>query len=159
MKIVFDIEANGLIDTVDTVWCIVLKDIDTKKVYEFDNTTSPRRLDFGLKFIDESELIIGHNIIDYDLPVLEKVCSFKAKTKVFDTLILSQLLNPERQGGHSLDSWGERLGHKKPVHEDWSQFSPEMLHRCKEDVDINEKVYYTLLGEAGKELKGLSLYD
>jgi hypothetical protein len=75
-----------------------------------------------------------------------------------DTLILSRLLSPDRKSPpgwkgkpapHSVEAWGMRFGRPKPGHEDWSKFSPEMLHRCTEDTLITEMILYELLKEMG----------
>ena len=73
------------------------------------------------------------------------------------TMILSQLMFPERPGGHSLASWGERLGFAKVEHEDWSQYSEDMLHRCQVDVSLTKMVYEALCSEAGGTFEGVSV--
>ena len=161
--IVFDLEANGLyeghrdktgewVNPADTIWCIVIKDVITKEVNQYYEKTLPH----GIAALHEADVLIGHNIINYDLQLLKKLYPlFNPKGLIMDTLILSQLLNPDRVGGHSLAHYGECLGIKKPEHEDWSQFSPEMLHRCTEDVHINHKVYDLLMEEAYEPVEGI----
>ena len=157
MRLVFDLEANGLYDNADKIWCIVAKDIGTDYMYSFDNSSCSKDIELGIGTLEEADEIIGHNIIDYDLRLIKKLYpSFKPRGKVFDTMILSQLLNPDRIGGHSLGRYGEDLGHKKPEHEDWSVFSPEMLHRCTEDVHINHKVYNLLIKESYEPVEGIN---
>ena len=85
MKYVFDLESNGLYNEVSTIHCIVLKDIDTNKIIQVD-------VNQALKLLSEAELIIGHNIIKYDIPVLKKLYGFKTKAKVFDTLVATRLI-------------------------------------------------------------------
>lgn len=154
MKVaVFDIEANGLLDTVSAIHCGVFKDIDTKKVVKF----IPDQMEEMCTFMDGYDVLIGHNIIGYDFPALKKVLGYTYKGKMVDTLIMSRLLNPKRllpphavnkrAGPHGLYAWGVRVGVDKPEHEDWENFSPEMLHRCSEDVEINYLVYLELLKE------------
>ena len=166
MRLVFDLEANGLYDdkinkdgtvdkAADTIWCIVTKDIDTGNVTKIP----PEYLHQAISYLEEADELIGHNIIDYDLRLIKKLYpSFKPKGLILDTMILSQLLNPDRKGGHSLGQYGDELGHKKPEHEDWSQFSPEMLHRCSEDVEINHKVYELLMKEAYEDVRGIEYH-
>ena len=93
MNLVFDIETDGLDASV--IWCIVAKDIDTNQVHSF----CPERIEEGLEMLEKSKLLIGHNIVGFDIPVLKKLTgmSFKDK-KVIDTLVLSRLANPERDG-------------------------------------------------------------
>ena len=81
---------------------------------------------------------------------------FHTKALRTDTMLLSQLLQPDRAGGHSLEAAGERDGRSKPEHEDWSRFSPEMLHRCSEDVEINHLLYNELQEEAYEPIQGLA---
>ena len=162
MRLIFDLESDGLYDdkinkdgtvspAATQIWCIVTKDIDTGQVLKF----LPDQIEVGLIHMESANELIGHNIIDYDLRLIMRLYSqFNPKSLILDTLILSQLLNPDRKGGHSLGQYGEELGHKKPEHEDWSQFSPEMLHRCTEDVEINHKVYDKLMSEAYEGVQG-----
>jgi hypothetical protein len=177
MQLVFDVEANGLLAEATKVWCLVTQDVATGKQtkYTFDNTPTTtskqaarqRRENRNLLCIaidglyDTTTEIIGHNIIDYDLPLLEKLLDWKPNERITitDTLILSRLGNPDRlrptrmsedgvkAGPHSLAAWGYRVGVGKPGHEDWSVFSEAMLHRCSEDVRINTLIYPILLNE------------
>ena len=163
MRLVFDLEANGLYEEATQIWCIVTKDIDTGTINRFYGVhgkdgifTQEGYLYQGIDFLEQADELIGHNIIDYDLRLIKKLCpAFSPAGKVFDTMILSQLLYPDRAGGHSLGRYGEELGIPKPEHEDWSQFSPEMLHRCTEDVHINHKVYDKLIEEAYEDVEGI----
>lgn len=54
------------------------------------------------------------------------------------------------KGVHSVEAWGVRFGIKKPEHEDWSQYSEEMLHRCTEDVKIQTQLYLKCISEINK---------
>lgn len=154
---VFDIEADGLYDDVTKIHCAVFENIHTKEVVTF----TPDNIQEIIKFFSKIKCIIGHNIINYDLPVLKKILGIEFKGKIVDTLVMSRLLNPKRmipfnakdrrQGPHSLYAWGVRVGVDKPEHEDWTTFSKEMLHRCEEDVKINRKVLDILLEESEKD--------
>lgn len=104
------------------------------------------------------DVLIGHNSIGYDFPLLKKLFGWEFKGKKVCTLVMSRLLNPKRlvpfncpdkkAGPHGIKSWGYRVGRGKPDHDDWEQFSEAMLHRCSEDTEILELVYYALLEEA-----------
>jgi len=154
MKLVFDIESNGLLDTVDTIWIIVAVDLTTNTKYVFSDYPAKDKgakpLKEFRKLFDQATLLIGHNIIGYDLPLLRKLENWfpKDDIKIVDTMIMSQVLNYNRFGGkHNLALWGKYVGKEKPEHNDWSKYSDEMLHRCLEDVDINVLVYKHLIGE------------
>ncbi len=58
-------------------------------------------------------------------------------------------------GPHSLAAWGWKLGRAKPEHTDWWSYSPEMLHRCEEDVKINTLTLHALIYEADMSIKDL----
>jgi len=95
-QIVFDIEANGL--KPDKVWVIVAHELDTQETKVFSGDTL---LDFNtyIKDFQGDCEVIGHNIIDYDIPVLERVLgTCFGNSKVTDTLVLSRLGDPSREG-------------------------------------------------------------
>lgn len=158
MRCVFDLEANGLLqrklnkkgevksEPATKIHCGVFKDIRSGQVWVY----RPDELEEMLALLKRIDLLIGHNIVDYDIPLLESILDYKYEGEVFDTYTVSQMTYPDRPGGHGLDNWGKALGRHKPVHEDWSKYSDDMLHRCKEDVEINYLVYRALK----KELHG-----
>ena len=141
--LVFDIEANGLLPELTQVWQLtVAEEMDGKWEYcSYHGDTLAR----GYRRLADADVLVGHNLITYDIPALRKVgaCDLDLY-RVVDTLVLSRLGNPERTGGHSLAAWGETFGVPKPIHEDWSQWSPEMEHRCMEDTRINVMVWEKL---------------
>ena len=140
-RLIFDIETDGLAPT--KVWCIVTKDVDTKAVTTY---TEGQWSAFN-EAIKEADEVIGHNIIGYDIPACERLLGTDfSEPKVTDTLVMSRLANPQRDG-HSLAYWGEILGYPKGDYEDWSCFTPEMLAYCKQDVSVNEQVYTALISE------------
>jgi DNA polymerase-1 len=141
-QIVFDIEANGL--NPDTVWCIIAYEREAKEYIEWSGDTLPNFKDW-VKEQDELE-VIGHNIIGYDIPVLERLLKVDfSKCKVTDTLVMSRLAEPSRLGGHGLENWGQLLQQPKGEHSDWLNFSQDMVEYCKQDVRVNELVYQRLL--------------
>jgi DNA polymerase-1 len=118
----------------------------------------PHQIREMLDYLDTVDVLIMHNGIRYDLPLLELLFNWRFKGKVVDTLLMSRLLKPKRQipfncpnkkvGPHSIEAWGYRVGRGKPEHNDWEVFSEAMLHRCTEDVEILRLVYDELLKEA-----------
>ena len=145
-KIVFDIEANGLDPT--KIWCVVMYDIDANR----SHVCYDKQYFWDWLVTDQCERdvepveFIGHNILGYDIPVLERLWGISfAGHKLTDTLVMSRLAEPSRQGGHSLESWGERLNCPKGEHSDWDTFSEDMVEYCKQDVQVNKLVYQRLL--------------
>ena len=70
---------------------------------------------------------------------------FFKNVKITDTLVLSRLLNPVIDGGHSLKNWGTKLGHSKIEFEQFDFFSEEMLKYCRNDVDLTQRLYKFLI--------------
>jgi len=95
-------------------------------------------------FFEEADILIGHNIIRFDIPQVEKVLGVKIKAKLVDTLALSWYLNFNR-GSHGLEGYGVDYGVPKPVIKDWNTLKPEeYAHRCNEDVKINTRLWRDL---------------
>lgn len=174
MKFIVDIEASNLLGTAldytempfklkddFNVWCIVIRNAETNEVVSLhgkDLTKSKVQ-----EVLSEATEIIGHNIINYDAPVLqlyglweyrigypeEDSLLFGKPCKFTDTLLWSKLLNADRFGGHSLDAWGKRLGNHKGDFNEWHRFSPDMLEYCIQDTAVNLSIYKKLLEEQG----------
>jgi len=133
-KVVFDIETTM---TADKIWCIVCKHGDT--YYQFKED----RLHRFAELIKQTDEVIGHNIIGFDIPVVNTIFGYDvfANCKVTDTLVLSRLLNPMIDGGHSLRNWGTKLGQNKIHFEQFDYFSEDMLTYCRNDVELTERLY------------------
>jgi DNA polymerase-1 len=147
-RYVFDAETDNLLLACTRCWIIAAKDLDTGLMrYWLEG-------DLGWQQVFwEADLLVGHNILGFDIPVFEKLFGGwkpNKKTRLEDTQILSQVLNYKRFGsrGHSLEVWGDHLKFPKVVHEDWSQYSEEMKNRCLTDVELNTKVWDILKKEA-----------
>ncbi len=145
-KLFLDIETtlfNGTLP--NKIWCLVticdkgnIVHYTSDDIHKFQNVA-----------VNYSEFI-GHNIIGFDAPVIKNVLGvdlFKIG-KVTDTIILSRLFNPVREGGHSLKAFGLKFGYKKFDFDDFTKFSQEMLKYCIRDVKLLIQVY-TLLNRQG----------
>ena len=145
MQLVFDIETDDLDAT--KIHCIVAQDVDTKAIHTF----TPDNLQAGYEFLTTADTLIGHNIIGFDIPMVHKFSNVDlSKIPVIDTLVLSRLFNPNREGGHSLEKWGYKLGYHKIEFSDYLNYSEDMLNYCIRDVELNAVV----LEELRKESKG-----
>tara|TARA_B110000259_G_scaffold45863_1_gene53157 strand:- start:37 stop:1719 length:1683 start_codon:yes stop_codon:yes gene_type:complete len=139
-KVVFDIETTM---TADKIWCIVCKHNDTYYQFREDNL---HRFE---EFIKQTEEVIGHNIIGFDIPVVNKIFGYDlfSHCKKTDTLVLSRLLNPMIEGGHSLKNWGTKLGQDKIPFEQFDFFTEEMLTYCRNDVELTDRLYKFLINK------------
>lgn len=149
IEYVIDIEANGLLHEATQIWCLAYRpysipDVETKVII-------PGDIHFLeiLRGLSQCRGIVGHNIITYDIPLLEKLYPVRFNwVPLVDTLCISRVLNPDRIGGHSLANWMKVLRLKDKVEqEQWLEFDPKMLTRCKEDTEATELVLGSLTQE------------
>ena len=146
-SLVFDIETDGL--DAQKIWCISALDVDTEEQHSF----GPSELSEGFDLLLKADKLIGHNIIGFDIPVINKLTGLNLMDKeLVDTLVLSRLFNPVREGNHGLERWGYALGSPKIEFDKYDRFSLEMLKYCEQDVYLNYQVYKALK----KESKGFS---
>lgn len=166
MRLVFDVETDGLLRGLSSVHCLVTQDLDTGEVLKYDDSGQHESITTGLNILFEADELWGHNIIGYDFEAIHEVYPFftlidpkrEYRGKVYDTLILSRLFltdlldrdfrqrpaNMPQQlyGRHSLEAWGYRLGvlkseYGKQLQGDWSTYTPEMLAYCEQDVEVS----------------------
>lgn len=145
-RLLFDIETDGLFVTVSKAWIIGFKDLDTGL------RTAWLQGDEGWKEVfNRARLLVGHNIIGYDLPVLKKLFNWvpHKDCNIHDTMLMSQAQNYRRfeSGRHRLEDWGLFFRYPKGDYSDWSQYTPEMLIYWERDIDLSCKVYTYLLEE------------
>lgn len=174
---VIDIEADNLYPYVENVWIIVIKKVGTNEslsLYPYRGGVDVKQsiIDFISPY--ENPIISFHNGLGYDAWVLWK--SFGMKISVgpdalcgipveyFDTMYASQFLLPDREGGHSLKSWGIRHGDykidfrelciedgiidkKDPKGAEFKQYSPRMDEYCEKDCLITERVLNELYAQ------------
>jgi DNA polymerase-1 len=158
---IFDIETDGLLDTVTTVHCGVILDVATGQVEAY----RPDDIQEMLADLATFDTIVGHNIIGYDLRVLQKLFGFSYTGEVFDTMIATRLvwsgvkdddfkayqagkMQSKLIGRHSLEAWGFRLGiHKGDFGKTtaWDTFSEEMLDYCIQDTRVTNALYQKIL--------------
>jgi DNA polymerase I-like protein with 3'-5' exonuclease and polymerase domains len=146
VKVVFDIETNGLNPSV--IWCIAARIVGR---WDEPTTFEPGNVKDFVPWLRDNnvEVLIGQNIINFDIPVIERLLKFKWWGEIEDTLIMSRLDSPSRKGGHSLDAWGERLGKAKgdfgKKEDAWGTYNQEMLEYCIQDVQVTYSLYGTLV--------------
>lgn len=140
---VFDIETDGLLDEMTKIHVLSYSK-DGKEIISTGDYDEMR------EFFNTHHYLIGHNIIRFDIPAVEKILGIKVKAKLVDTLALSWYLHFDRQK-HGLESYGEDYGVPKPVVKDWHNLTyEEYAHRCSEDVKINSRLWRDLWHKLNK---------
>jgi DNA polymerase I-like protein with 3'-5' exonuclease and polymerase domains len=163
-KVLFDIETDGLLETTENLWCIGLKVNDEPaKVYTCSSVKeSSGTIEEGLEILKGADVLVGHNIISFDIPAIKKITGVdlwkdRDVQGVYDTLIASRLRYPnlimidsnskrlgKLKGSHNLKAWGLRLKNSKDEYSDWSKLTNEMAKYCKQDVEVTEALYKRL---------------
>ena len=136
--IVFDVETDGFLDKATKIHVLS---------YTRDGVTFSSLHGYNdmRELLEDATILIGHNILRFDIPVLEKILGIKIKAKLYDTLPMSWVINLDRPA-HGLESFGEDFGVPKPVITDWEGLTKEeYAHRCEEDVKINWLLWMNLI--------------
>lgn len=177
----FDCETNGFLEDLDVIHSLVLKDMDTGERISCTDSDPVRyrSIKEGLKLLRDAELIVGHNIIKFDLPAIQKVYpKWKPKGVIRDTLVMARLIFPKDDiksrdfrrlndgfpkkmiGAQSLEAWGHRLGLHKGDYaaqmkakglDPWAHWNVEMQDYCELDVDVTEKLWGILVKKGFSE--------
>lgn len=151
--LIFDIETNGLLDVTDRIHCCHIYDTHRGRYLRHDKMDVVS----GLKLLQEADCICGHNIIGFDIPVIQKVFpGWEPKGEVLDTLVWSRLsfgdikstdfarynegrLPGKFIGSHSLKAWGYRLMQLKGDFDGpWDTWTQEMSDYCLQDVKVTK---------------------
>jgi len=159
--LIFDLETNGLLNDVSKIHCLAIFDTQEEEAYVYnDQPDEVPPLEEGITKLMEADVIAGHNIIRYDIPVLRKLWrGFDTNAQSIDTLLLSRLfhtnlieIDKKRQwrhmplqlyGRHSLEAYGYRLGEYKGDFgktSDWQEWSQEMQDYMVQDVRVTTKL-------------------
>ena len=158
--LVFDLESNGLLNDVTKIHCLVIHEQETGETIAYNDEGNAEPITRGVQRLEDADVIVGHNVIGYDIPCLRKIYSWFAPTAmVVDTLLLSRLYHSDMlnidqtrkfkqmplqlYGRHSLESYGYRLGEYKGSFgkdTDWQEWSQEMQDYCVQDVNVTRKL-------------------
>ena len=158
--LVFDLETDGLLNDVTKIHCLVIYDSEADSTIIYNDKGNQEPISRGIQRLEDADVLVGHNIIGYDLPVIKKLYPwFEPTAFVLDTLLLSRLYHTDMmevdkklnksnmplqlRGRHSLESYGYRLGEYKGEFgksSDWQEWSPEMETYCAQDVLVTTKL-------------------
>jgi DNA polymerase I-like protein with 3'-5' exonuclease and polymerase domains len=158
MIAIFDIETDGLYNEVTQIHCIAVK-CDDEKTQLF--TSKDGNIGEAVKLLNMADLVVAHNGVNFDLPVLEKL-GLPVVTQIHDTIIMSRLtypnmmvqdanrksIPPRLKGSHSLKAWGYRLRKLKgdfAEDTDWKEYSDAMGQYCIQDVEVTYALYNKLI--------------
>ena len=161
MTLIFDLETNGLFNDVTCIHCLAIYDTEVKQMLVYNDEGDTEPLSRGIQRLEDASEIVGHNIINYDIPVIRKLYPwFTNVGRVLDTLVLSRVCHPDilsidgkrkwknmplqLYGRHSLESYGYRLGEYKGDFgktSDWKEWSQEMQDYMEQDVVVTTKLW------------------
>ena len=162
---IIDLEADGLLHDSTKIWCVCAKKFGEDRVHVYRDRDA-----FKSQFQEDKTVLIGHNLIGYDIPMLKRWYSYdhfprhrgSMSISIIDTYLDSKWLDADRKlpegcpssvynpvsgkkdivGPHSLMAWSYRVGGHKPVIHDWLNLDvDEYIDRCIEDVKTTEKVF------------------
>jgi DNA polymerase-1 len=149
MRLAFcDIETNA-IEHPDKCWLVGGKMMGTGEVFKFENIhEDPVARKAATEWHLSLDKMVGHNFIQYDLPLLNKWLDTPLDPrKVLDTIIVSRTVEydiPTPRGGkgpHSLKSWGVRLGVHKGDFNEFGALTEEMIVYWHGDLDTTEALF------------------
>ncbi len=165
-EVVFDIEANALLDNISEVYVIACVDTDGSNEKVFSDLDCGDRkpdgtLEDGARYLLKYDKIIAHNVAGYDVHVLERFFPSvwnkpSYRLKLWDTLVQSKSQHYSRPmmkgtaSRHGLEYYGVLFKYPKPPIENWDYWDEEKLNRCLVDVEINRRAYHYLNKEADK---------
>jgi hypothetical protein len=168
LNLIFDLETDGLYNNVSTIHCVAIKDLDNGETHVFNDQGSQAPISRAITMLEEADTIIGHNIIGFDIPVIQKFYGWFQPPRCLDTLVLSRLYHPDLLsidrivgpdgktasrwkhmplqllGRHSLEAYGYRLGEYKggfAKQTDWKEWSQDMEDYMVQDVQVTNKLW------------------
>ncbi len=169
-RYVWDIETDGLLDEVTILHCIAIQDVDTMEESLYADLlvmNTQGTLEDGVEKLMNADLLIGHNLIKYDHPVIKKLtCKSLPKDKIFDTLVAARIVwsnikdidsgKPYKLGymfgSHSLEAWGIRLGGQlkmqyHPVMDPAQPVYDPLVKKPKRDPRWKGSTFTAMMGE------------
>jgi DNA polymerase I-like protein with 3'-5' exonuclease and polymerase domains len=172
--LIFDLESNGLLDQLDRLHCLAIKDADTGEALDFADQPGYRPIAEGLRLLADADVIAGHNVIGFDVPAIQKVYpEWTPRGTVRDTIVMARVIWPKDRlrdgdfarnkigkfpgnliGRHSLEAFGYRLGEYKgdfKSPDGWATWSPEMHDYMVQDVEVTFKLWHRILREGWSE--------
>ena len=134
--LIFDIETNGFLDKMSVIHSLWIKDADTGHSTDYADQPGYRPISEGVERLRAASLLVGHNILKFDIPAINKIYPGALPFEIDDlhryrdTMVLARLLWPDMKesdsrrrrtpsgaaafsgklvGSHKLEAWGYRL--------------------------------------------------
>lgn len=149
MALIYDVETNGLLDTLDRVHCLSIRDTESGQHFQFRKNETEDTIEIGLRMLMAADLSAGHNVIKFDIPAIQKVYPWfrLERHQVFDTIVATRLIwadltkydltliRKKRLPGnmlkrHSLEAWGYRVGEWKGDYDGDTRIADEKYRKA-----------------------------
>jgi DNA polymerase-1 len=150
--VVLDIETDGLEG--NTVWVVGLLPVDKKVQPDMLTIEEARKV--IPEYVEQGYFFVIHNA-KFDLRVLAKHGVHIPPSQVVDTMLLSYVADPSREGGHSLANLGPKMDYRKaliqaqlldpkaPKHAEYLvPCNPVMLQYCATDLEVTRDIFRDL---------------
>ena len=141
--LVFDVETNGFLNELDTMWCIGIADASdgVVKVYTDHSDKYDGSIADGLARLTAADRVVAHNGLGFDHFAIEKLYTGNLRrAQMYDTIVAGALVEPD-QRSHSIAAYGARWNFPKGDFKEFDRFSDEMVTYMVRDVEINVKIY------------------
>lgn len=160
MNLLVDIETDGLYHECTRIHCVGVRDLDTDEVFVFNDQGSQQPISKAVTLLEDATNIVGHNLINFDVPVIQKFYPWFTPRNCLDTLVLGRLIHPDIDkidlnkkweympiqlyGRHSLEAYGYRLGIYKGgfgKQTDWKEWSQDMEDYMVQDLAVTKSLW------------------
>lgn len=185
-RVIFDIETNGLLAeqgavgpfAMDRIHCIVIMDVDTGEIIDYVNTPEENDLEEGVRILMDAEMLIGHNIMDFDIPAVRFVFPwFFPEGRVIDTLVMSRMcfanvkekdfrmaakgdLEGRLIGLQGLEAWGQRLGKHKGDYKKDREAALKAAHKeAGLEPPTDEELHHAVWGTWNEDMHDYCVND
>lgn len=181
-RLLFDLETTGLLnylrehhgDSVKSrIHILAIRDLDTRQTFVFRQNKRTNTIARGVQMLNEADVLVGHNIIEFDIPTLELFYpEFQVNALIRDTMVLSRVFFADEKerdfrrwkrgeldggqiGRHGLEAWGQRMGLHKG---DYSKSKAEQIKAANPGMPKDE-VTRLVWSEWNQEMEDYCVQD
>lgn len=185
-RLIFDIETNGLLEeqgavgtfAMDKIHCIVIMDVDSGEIIDYVNTPEENDLEEGVRILMDAEMLIGHNILDFDIPAVRLIFPwFEPQARIIDTLVMTRMcfadvkekdfrmaakgqLEGRLIGLQGLEAWGQRLGKHKGDYKKDREAALKAQHKeAGLEPPTDEELHQYVWGQWNEEMHDYCVND